>query len=606
VSNGSLWTAPDLPGRLRALRARGGRLVVVDPVRTRTADAADRHVPIRPGTDVLLLAALVHEVLVAGPADLGSAAPYVDPGDVERVRVAVAAFPAERVAGPTGVPAGTVRRLATELRDAPTAAVYGRLGTTTAGLASPEGALHAFGTATSWLIDVLNVVTGNLDRPGGVLWALPAVGNATTRGAPGRGRGLRLGRRSTRARGRPGVLGELPAVALAEEIDTPSADGSRLRALLTVAGNPVLTVPGGPRLSRALAGLDAMVSVDAYLNETTRHAHVVLPAPSPLTRPHHDPAFATFSVRNVVRYDEPVLPPEPGERSEADTLLALAALGTALASGGPVPDVDTADDAVAGLLAARLVADEGSRAHGRDPAQLLAAVAPRRREARVMDLLLRAGPYGDGFGAEPDGLTLEEVLANPSGVDLGPLRPRLPEVLRTPTGRIELAPEVLLGELVRAAAVLDELVSSQAPHPRVPPGTLLLVGRRQVRSNNSWMHNLPSLAGGSTRCTVLVHPADAAERGLADGQPVLVRPAGNGAPDAAAVADLVVEISDRVAPGVVSVPHGWGHRDPAVRLGVAVADPGSNVNAVTPDVVDPLAATAVLNGVPVLVDPVPA
>ncbi|TDU06657.1 anaerobic selenocysteine-containing dehydrogenase [Streptomyces sp. 846.5] len=583
VSNGSLLTAPDLPGRLRALRRRGGRLVVVDPRRTRTAEIADEHLAIRPGTDALLLAGIARTLIEEGLADPGPrVAPHLN--GLDELGVALKPFTPEAVAAATRIPADTVRRIARELAAAPSAAVYGRIGTTTT----------AYGTAASWLVDVVNTLTGNLDRPGGVMWPEPAAGSPTTTGEPGRGRGVRVpGSRRTRVRGLPSVFGEFPAGALAEEIDTPSADadgsangpasgsGARLRGLITIAGNPVLSTPNSSRLGTALASLDAMVSVDAYLNETTRHAHVVLPAASPLARSHYDLVFASFSIRNTAHWSPPSLPLGPGELDESEVLLRLAAA----ALGGTVT-AQQLDDLTAADTARRIAADPSSPAHGRDPEELLAAVAHRSRQERLLDLMLRGGPYGDGFGAKPEGLSLDVLAAAPHGLDLGPLRPRLPGVLRTPSGRVELAPPQLLAEAARLADHLAELGSA-------PTDGLLLIGRRQLRSNNSWMHNVPLLAGGSNRCTLQLHPADAERLGIDTGQQVQVR---------SRVGELhaEAEVTDGVMPGVVSLPHGWGHDDPATRLPLAAREPGVNSNVLTDEIpLDLLSGTAVLNGIPV-------
>lgn len=569
-SNGSLATAPDWPGRLKALRARGGHLVVVDPRRTKTADAADEHVAIRPGTDPYLLAAMVSVLAADGRIDLRRAAPYV--AGLDAVIDALVPYTPEAVEPVTGVAAATIRRLAHELASAPAGCVYGRIGTTTA----------PFGTVTSWLVDVVNAVTGNLDRPGGAMFATPAAGAANTRGAPRVGRGVKLGRHSSRVRGLPETFGELPAVCLAEEIET-AGDG-QVRALITLAGNPVLSLPNGARLDAAIDTLDFMVSVDMYVNETTRHADVILPPPSSLERSHYDVALLYFALHNVANYSEAVLDRTPDQPDEWEILARLALL---VSGFGVDADPGLVTDLAARTLLDATVADEHSPVAGRQVDDLMTEVADRRGPEKLLDIMIRVGPYGDGFGARPDGLTLALLEANPHGVDLGPLESRLPDCLRTPSGMIELAPEPILKDLTRLADGLSF----------TPNGELLLVGRRDLRSNNSWMHNVKVLVKGKPRCTLHVHPDDAERLGLANGQPAEVR---------SRTGSVVVaaEVTNAIRRGVVSLPHGWGHDLPGVRLSVAPDYPGVNKNLLTDDErFDPLSGTAVLNGVPVEVAP---
>ena len=569
-SNGSLMSAPDMRGRLRRLRARGGRLVVVDPRRSRTAEEADEHVAIRPGTDAHLLAGMVITLFEEGLVAPGRLAAHLS--GVEEVRVALAPFTPEAVAPICRVGAATIRRLARELAAAPRGAVYGRIGTCT----------QEFGTLASWLVDVLNALTGNLDREGGAMFPAAAVGARNTIGAGGRGRGLQIGRWRSRVRGLPEALGELPAACLAEEIDTPG-DG-QVRALLTVAGNPVLSTPNAARLERALSGLDALVCVDIYVNETTRHADVLLPAPPPLSRSHYDVFLLQLAVRNIAHYSAPVLPLEPGTPDEWEIVLRLMGI---LAGQGPSVPLTALDDAVAVQEVERSIALSGSRIEGRDPAEILALLAPRRGPERLLDLHLRVGPYGDGFGADPDGLTLEVLAAHPHGIDLGPLRPRLPEALRTASGTVELAPPVLLADVERLRGSLGRLGDG-----------LVLVGRRQLRSNNSWMHNIEVLVRGPERCTLQIHPGDAAERDLVDGDRARVT-------SRAGSVDIPVEVTEAIMPGVVSIPHGWGHGGTAMR--VAAAHPGVNTNVLSDEsLVDPLSGNAVLNGIPVRVEAIAA
>ncbi len=574
ASNGSLLTAPDMRGRLRHLRERGGRLVVVDPRRSRTAEMADEHVAVRPGTDAHLLFAMVNVLVHEGLAAPGDAGELCEGLDV--VASLSAAFSPEAVEDVCGVPAATIRRMARELAGAERAAVYGRIGTCT----------QEFGTLASWLVDVLNVLTGNLDRPGGALFPRAAAGARNAVGRPGRGRGVRVGRWTSRVRGLGEVFGELPVACLAEEIETEGE--GQVRALVTIAGNPALSTPNSGRLGAALEGLEFMVSVDIYVNETTRHADVILPGPSPLERGHYDLALYQFAIRNVANWSPPTLPLPAGVQPEWRTLLRLA--GVAAGQGANV-DVDALDDLVVGEMLRRELGDAHSPLHGREAADVLEALEPRRGPERVLDLMLRVGPYGDGFGARADGLSLAVLEASPHGVDLGPLEPRLPDVLRTASGRIELAPKPIVADVDRLRASLDR---------GAPNGSLVLVGRRQLRSNNSWMHNLSPLVRGKPRCTVQVHPDDAASLGLADGEPAAVS-------SASGTIEVPVEVTDAVMAGVVSIPHGWGHDAPGAQMGVASEHAGANSNVLADEnAVDPLSGNAVLNGIPVRLAPVAA
>ncbi len=561
ASNGSLWTVPDFRGKAKALRARGGRLLVVDPRRTETAEIADEHLPIRPGADVFLLAAMVHTLFDEGLVRLGRMAEHVN--GVEAVQQAVRPFTPERVAARCGIAAGTIRRLARELAAAERGVVYGRIGTCT----------QAFGTAASWLVDVLNTLSGHLDEPGGAMFAKAAAFAQNTFGKPGSGRGVSTGRWSSRVSGAPEVFGELPMGCLAEEIETAGA--GQVKALVSVASNPVLSAPNGARIAAALDRLEFMVSLDIYLNETTRHAHVILPGRSPLEDAHYDVAFPQFSWRNHARYSAPVFAAAPDHPAEWETLLRLAAIAR---GQGARADVDALDD--------ELLMDELRKQAGEQASFVFQALAGRRGPERLLDLALRAGPHGDRFGLKPGGLNLEKVAAAPGGVDLGELQPRIPELLRTASGRVELAPPSLLADLPRALADLD-----------TPQPAMVLIGRRDVRSNNSWMHNLPTLAKGPDRCTAFVHPQDGARLGLAAG--ATARLAANGRQ-----LEVKVELTDSVAAGVVCLPHGWGHDLPGAKLALAAERPGVNFNALLDETArDPLSGNAVLSGVAVTLAP---
>ncbi|MEU0881757.1 molybdopterin oxidoreductase family protein [Lentzea sp. NPDC005914] len=541
-SNGSLWTVPDAPGRFKDLQKRGGKFVVVDPRRSRTAQAADQHIVIRPGTDVFLLLALIHELFRQDLVDLKELAEHVTDHTVISERVMP--FSPETVAERTGVEADTIRALAQQLASAERAAVYGRIGTTTV----------EFGTVASWAVDTLNILTGNLDRPGGVMWPLPAH----SKRGPGRGKGFGIGRWHSRVKGHPEVMGEYPAVTMADEIETPGE--GQVRALFTIGGNPALSLPNSARVNEALSGLDFMVSVDPYLNETTRHADVILPTPPPSRRDHYDIAFLNNSVRNVVKYSRAAIPLEEGRVDETDIFFRLATIFSGL---GPEADL--------GAIAAMQLAGLKQ--------QLGVDFEPEgeTREERLLDLKLRTGPYG---------VSLQQLLDNPHGIDLGPLTSRLPEILRTVSGKIELTPEPIMNDLPRVLMALE-----------TPETDMVLVGRRHLRTNNSWMHNVPALVKGKPLCTLLVNPGDATRIGLVDGATAQVT-------SRVGKIEVLVEVTGDIAPGVVSMPHGWGHDQPGTQLTVAREHAGVNVNLLTDDLrIDPLSGTAVLNGTRVQVVP---
>ncbi|HUG54284.1 MAG TPA: molybdopterin oxidoreductase family protein [Vicinamibacteria bacterium] len=540
VSNGSLMTAPGVESRLRALRSRGGRLVVVDPRRTETAAAASLHLAVRPGTDALLLLALLEEVFASGLARPGRLAPLMD--GLDDVRALARPYPAESVAATTGIAAAEIRALARDFALAPAAVAYGRVGVST----------QEFGGLCAWLVNVLNAVTGNLDRTGGSMFPRPAVDLTSLADRLGQRGHFAKGR--SRVRGLPEFGGEWPAAVLAEEMETPGE--GQVRALVTVAGNPVLSTPNGARLDRALAGLEFMVSVDSYVNETTRHAHLVLPPVSPLERDHYDLVFHALAVRNTAKYSPALFAPPPDAREDWQILHGLAE---------------------------RL---ESGRGHRSLASRLIGRAAGRLRPRGVLRLLLRVGPHGRGLRPFGGGLSLRALEEAPHGIDLGPLEPALPAALRTPSRRVVLAPPALTADLPRLRARLDR------PEPA---GGLSLIGRRELRSNNSWMHNSARLVKGRERCVLLMHPDDAAGRGLADGERVRVR-------SRTGEVEARLSLSDEMSPGVVSLPHGWGHGRPGVRLRVAAERPGVSLNDLTDERdVDVLSGTAMLSGVPVAV-----
>lgn len=563
VSNGSLWTVPDFRGKAKAMRARGGKIVVVDPRRTETAAVADQHHFIRPGADVFFLLGITHTLFDEDLVNPGRLSEHM--AGLAELEAAVREYAPEAVAARCGIAADTMRELARTLAATRHASVYGRIGTCT----------QQFGTLCSWLIDVINVLTGHLDEEGGSMFPKAPAYAANTRGAPGTGRGVVSGRYRSRVSGAPEIVGEIPLTCLAEEIDTPGP--GQIRALIAIAGNPVLSAPNGARLAAALDQLDFMVSLDIYLNETSRHADVILPGLSPLEEAHYDVTFTQFSHRNHARYSPPVLPRAAGQPEEWESMLRIAAIAKGL---GANADIAALDD--------KALEEDLNKSVGPAAAQVMEALHPLRGADRLLELGLRTGPYGDQFGRNPAGLTLAKIKAAPSGIDLGPMEQRIPEALRTASGKIELAPQLLLDDLARVSADL------KAPAP-----DLVIIGRRQLRSNNSWMHNLPVLAKGAYRCTALVHPDDAARLGLSDGGTAQMS---NGERRI----EVQVELSDDMMPGVVSLPHGWGHNLPGAQMTVAAERPGVNLNALLDENLrDPLSGNAVLSGIPIKMAPVP-
>ncbi len=562
-SNGSLASAPDWPGRLEAIRARGGKVVVVDPRRTRTAAEADEHLSIRPGTDAALLLAMVNCLFDENLVAPGRLAEFT--AGIDEVAAAVESISPERVEAWTRVAASDIRRLTRQLAGADRGCVYGRIGTHAA----------AFGTLAAWACDVLNLLTGNLDRAGGVMFPSP-IHEPRSRAA----RSFQVGRWKSRVRGLDEAFGELPVATLVDEIETGGA--GQIQALITVAGNPVLTTPEGDRLGRALAGLEFMVSVDPYLNETTRHADVILPPPSALERSHYDLAFASLVVHNHARYS-PAVFPATGP-SEFEILVTLT--GIVMGMGPETDPSDLADAALLQQIAAATTVP-GSPIEGREPQELMAMLDRWEGAEKTLDFMIRMGAGGDGFGRDPDGWTLDAIVAQPHGVDRGPLVERLPGILATASGKIELAPPPLLADVARLEAAMGEA-----------PPALVLVGRRDLRSNNSWLHNVEVLVKGKERCTMQIHPDDAERLGLVDGEAATVT-------SRAGTLEVPVSVTEDIAPGVVSIPYGWGHDQPETRLSVASRRPGVNVNRLTDgSIIDPLSGNAVLNGIPVSVTPV--
>ncbi len=547
VSNGSVMNGPNVRERLQGIRSRGGKVVVVDPRRTETAREADEHVPILPGTDAFLLLAMVNCLVSAGRVDEARLRRETRGWDAVRPRLA--AFTAEAADDRCGLPAGTVRRLALEFADARTAVAYTRVGVCNA----------ARGTLATYAGDLLNVAAGRLGAVGGGMFTTPALDLSPIvklTKADGHDRWR------SRVRQLPETVGDIPASTLAEEMETPGT--GQVRAFLTVAGNPVLSTPNGRRLEAALGRLDFMVSVDPYINETTRHAHVILPPASTLVDDHVDVLGTQFSVRNVARWSPPVVSRPAGERSDWEILLEL----TYRLGGGPT-----------GFKLLDAFYRLGRR------------LGVRWRADSSIDLLLRLGPYGDHFRPWSRGLNLKRLKKAEHGLDLGPLQPGLGRAVKHKDGKVRLDAPPLL-------AALDQLRAASPPER--PAAGLLLIGRRELRSNNSWMHNIPSLVRGKERCHLLVHPEDAERLGLRDGEPALLE-------SRVRSAEVPVRLSDEVRPGVVSLPHGWGHAPSAPWQKTAAARPGVSANDWTDDQeVEEVVGQSILNGVPVRLRPVAA
>jgi anaerobic selenocysteine-containing dehydrogenase len=542
ASNGSMMTAPDVRARLRGIQQRGGRVVVVDPRRTETARIADEHLFIRPGTDALFLFAVLHELLQR--PRLERLASCTD--GLETVRELAREFTPERAAGPTGVLVETIRRIAREFAEAPAAVCYGRVGTST----------QAFGGLCQWLINVINVVSGNLDREGGAMFTRPAFDLVGGPKALSSSRGG-FGRWKSRVRGLPEFAGELPVAALAEEILTEGQ--GQVRALVTFAGNPVLSTPNGGQLDKALASLGFMVSIDPYLNETTRHAHLILPPPSPLERAHYDVAFHALAIRDTARYAPALFEPPPGVMHDWQILLELKHRVEVLRHGRSV---------------------KGSLSY-----RALKRLGPEG----ILEMGLRAGPYGLRARGLRKSLSLSVLKREPHGVDLGPLKPCLPQRLFTEGKRIHLAPAAFVEDVKRLREAFPEGVALLAD------GELLLIGRRHLRDNNSWMHNVPMLMTGKPRCTLMMHPEDARSLGLAEGDEAVVA-------SRVGQVSVPVNVTDEVMRGVVSLPHGYGHRRNGVRLSVAEKHAGVSLNDLTDEQrLDTLCGNAAFSGVPVRV-----
>ncbi len=565
ASQGSLLAAPDIMGRLGAISSRGGKVVVVDPRRTATADQADEWIPIRPGTDAALLMAMVQVLFAEDRVRPGRLSEFIT--GIEDLRELAAPFTPDTVASTTGIPADTIRSLARELSDADPAVVYGRIGTCN----------QEFGTLASWLVDVINILTGNLDRPGGSMFSNPVVPSLACLRPPEFAEGFEFGRFRSRVRGAPEILGQFPVSCMAEEIAVPGA--GQIKALITIAGNPAISAPDAGKLETALPELACMISLDNYLNETTRHAHVILPGVSPLEQPHCGDLIWNWATRNAAHYSPAVFPIGDDRPAEWEILLKLA--GIVGGQKAAEVDIKVLDNLFFEGLVGALTTEPKCSIYGRDSSQIAAATDGCGPD-RMTDFMIRIGPYGDGYGQDADGLNLDKLKTQTHGIDYGPLEPRLPDLLQTPSGKIEVTPKHITADLNRLQQRLERKNSG-----------LLLVSRRHLRSNNSWMHNVERLVRGRDRCTLLIHPDDAASAGLADGALAMVR-------SEAGQLRVPVEVSDEMMQGVVSLPHGWGHDREGTKMSVAARHAGVNNNLLAPGaMVDVPSGNAIVNGIPV-------
>ena len=571
VSQGSMMVAPGIRRRIEEIRKRGGKVVVMDPRRTETAQIADEYVAVRPGTDAYLLFAMVDVLAREGLTTLGNVAPHVK--GLDQLTVLARHFPAERVAAVTSVPADTIHRIAREFAAAPSAAIYGRTGTCT----------QRFGTITSWLIDALNTITGNLDRVGGNLFSGGGIPMGVLWEDNCKDGIFPIGRWHSRVRKLPEAIGMLPCAALADEMLVPGE--GQVRGFVTQAGNVALSNPNAAKLQRAFEGLEFMLSLDIYVNETTSHADIIIPGPSYAEHSDFAAVTAYETIRKFIKWGPPVFAPEDDTPHDWEIFAGLAARlrGTSVA--------ELEEEYVREFLATAL-------SQGRPEARAVSLEEARRLVGdepgpdRVFDILIRGGPMGDAFGAVPDGLTLERVKQHPHGLDLGPLDAgMIPGALKTPDRKIDLAPPQITCDVPRMEQAMVDLEK---------PGSMLMIGRRDIRSKNAWMHNVELLAKGKDRCTLLVHPVDADRLGLVTGSHARVK---------THISELVapVVVSDEIMPGVVSLPHGWGHTMKDTRQRVANAHAGVNANAIIDEGdLDVPSATTILNGVPVEIEVIAA
>jgi anaerobic selenocysteine-containing dehydrogenase len=557
VSQGSILGAPNAAGKLKDIRARGGKVVVIDPRRSETAEVADQHLFIRPGTDALFLFAWINELFATHSVKPGHLAAFTD--GVDEVRALAQPFTPEATAAITGISAEQLRALVRDFNRASAPVLYGRIGLCT----------QEFGTLASWLVEVVNILSGRQDVEGGAMFGRPATGNNEPTGQVNE---LKHSRWFSRARGFPEYMSMLPASLMAEEMECTGAD--QVRALITVAGNPVLSVPNGKRIRDAMQKLDLVVALDIYVNETTSQADYILPSIVQLEHSNYEFLFSAFAQRNFVHYSPQVFEPETDTRAQFELFLEIAARLHGMNAG----DLDAM--MLEGLIGHVLAAPQLSHLSAD---MIKAKTAQFAGAERMLDILLRVGPYGDGFADGGTGLSLEKVKAAQHGMDLGPLQSQLPRILRTEGQRIRLTHPLLSNDIPRLQATLQR-----------KPAELVMIGRRHIRDMNSWLHNITPYVRGDNRCTLLINPTDAKRYGLADGGRAELR-------SRTGAQTVEISISDSIMPGVVSLPHGFGHRHRETQQTVARERmPGVSANDIVDDeVLDLPSGTSVVNGVPV-------
>ncbi|TGK00710.1 molybdopterin oxidoreductase family protein [Leptospira semungkisensis] len=540
ASNGSLMTVPDVKKRLKEIQERGGKYVVIDPRKTETAVHADEHHFIRPGTDAFFLFSIID---ILFKKRLTKPSSFAHEKDLKELESLAARYPAQETEKLTGIPAETVERIALEFSKANGAVCYGRVGVST----------QAFGAICQWLINSINVITGNIDSEGGAMFTLPAVDMIDPKGVMKSSPGS-FHEYGSRVRDLPEFNEELPVAALAEEILTPGE--GQVKAFVSSAGNPVLSTPNGAQLEKALSGLEFMVSVDFYLNETTKHAHYILPPSSALEHDHYDLVFNIFAVRNTARYNQPAFEPQEGMLHDWEIFSDLTKRIELLKSGKPLPKE---------LIRTKL------------------------SPSAIIDHALKSGPYGEKSGS-PIGMSLELLKNSPHGVDLGALKPCFPNRLWTEDKMIHLVPKEVVGDLSRLQNYKEKLIADQMLQEK-----FLLIGRRHLRNNNSWMHNLPKLMTGKDRCTIMIHPEDANALGIKEEELVVIE-------SRVGKIQLPAEVTDEIMKGVVSIPHGFGHGKEGTSLNVAAQFAGSSINDLTDDqALDELSGNAAFSGIPVSV-----